>query len=193
MTTKTAARHSMDSPEWYTPAPYVEAARELMGGIDLDVASHQEANTIVQATRFYTAEDDGLVQPWEGRIFLNPPGGKTHGQSIVCAFWERVDLMYRVGSFEQLIWIGYSLEQLQTLQNTDAYWHPLDFPLCVPSHRIAFVENTAKRVQRLGAQKAAGQEPSTGKAPSHANYIAYIGERRDRFREIFSRFGRVRL
>lgn len=47
-----AARHSMDSPEWYTPSPFVEAAREVMGGIDLDPASHEEANRIIKAARY---------------------------------------------------------------------------------------------------------------------------------------------
>ena len=47
-----------------------------MGGIDLDPASCAEANKIVQAKQFYSQRDDGLKQPWFGRIWLNPPYGR---------------------------------------------------------------------------------------------------------------------
>jgi hypothetical protein len=44
-----------------------------MGGIDLDPASCDLAQRTVQAARYYTIADSGLVHEWHGRVWLNPP------------------------------------------------------------------------------------------------------------------------
>jgi hypothetical protein len=65
--------HNGGEQDWYTPAPFVEAAREVMGGIDLDPASSEVANRVVGAARYYDAGQDGLENVWHGQVWLTPP------------------------------------------------------------------------------------------------------------------------
>lgn len=71
--------------EWYTPKKYIDMAREVMGEIDLDPASNDYANKTVNATTYYTKEDDGLNKDWKGRIWLNPPYS-----SIISKFIDKI-------------------------------------------------------------------------------------------------------
>lgn len=183
-----AARHTMDSPEWYTPSCFVESARLVMGGIDLDPASHEEANRTVKAERFFTEDDNGLAYMWRGRVFLNPPGGK----GLVNAFWQKAMHEWLAGHMQQMVWIGYSLEQLQTLQQAGAPETPLSFPTCFTSKRIAFVENASKKAERHAKEIAAGKKPSDKSSPSHSNYISYVGPHVDLFVAEFGQYGQVK-
>lgn len=187
----TAARHSSDSAEWYTPSDYVEAARQVLGVIDLDPASHEEANTIVRAGRFYTAEDNGLVQPWHGRVFVNPPGGTdARGDRLVPQFWQKLVGDWITHQIDAAIWIGFSLEQLQSLQGPHIP-SPVNYPLCIPSRRIAFVENAAKQAERFARLTALGKTPSKRSSPSHAGYVCYLGPATATFVRVFRAFGAV--
>lgn len=57
--------------EWLTP-PYIMLR---LGPFDLDPCApvNRPWDT---ATRHYTVKEDGLLQPWEGRVWLNPPYGE---------------------------------------------------------------------------------------------------------------------
>lgn len=63
-----------------TPIEVVELASGLVGGaFDLDAAASAES---AKAPRYYSIEDDGLVKPWSGRVWCNPPYSD-------CAAWVR--------------------------------------------------------------------------------------------------------
>ncbi len=64
-----------ESDDWYTP-------REILDGIgetyDLYPCSPGSEHW-VPARKIYTLKDDGLMQAWEGFVFMNPPFGGRHG------------------------------------------------------------------------------------------------------------------
>ena len=60
----------ISSDDHYTPAWIFET---LGLNFDLDVASPPGGIPWIPARRYYTMEDDGLSQPWEGLIWMNPP------------------------------------------------------------------------------------------------------------------------
>ena len=116
------------SNEHYTPAEYIEAARAVMGAIDLDPASCVEANEVVRAAKFFSADDDGLRQEWRGRIWLNPPYGGGAAEFVGKLMRE-----IETGSVEQAV-------VLVNAHCTDTAWfQPLwNEILCFTDHRINF-------------------------------------------------------
>lgn len=151
------------SPEHYTPAEYIEAARMVLGGFDLDPASCDEANEIVKADKFFTAEDDGLKQQWDGRVWLNPPYGRMAG-----AFIEKLAGEVNAGRVTDAI-------TLVNAHCTDTTWFQRlwDGLLCFTDHRINF----------YGDDKRKGS--------THGSVFVYFGQRGDLFIERFSQFGPI--
>jgi hypothetical protein len=104
------AEYAGEDDEWFTPPDIIERAREALGGIDLDPATHAIAQQTIGAATFYTAADNGLARPWFGRVWLNPPFNRT----LLSLFAEKLISEYASGAVEQAI--------LLTHDYTDVEW-----------------------------------------------------------------------
>lgn len=70
MVTTPATPKDPTRDECYTPPELFET---LGLTFDLDVCAPHGGVPWIPATRHYTIDDDGLSQPWEGRVWMNPP------------------------------------------------------------------------------------------------------------------------
>jgi hypothetical protein len=67
--------HRGETDTWLTPPHILEA----LGPFGLDPCCPEGMPWRTAATH-YTPEDDGLVQPWHGLVWLNPPYGPETGK-----------------------------------------------------------------------------------------------------------------
>lgn len=169
---------SLKSNEWYTQARYVQAVKEVLGGIDLDPASCAEANETVQATNYFCKEEDGLMLPWFGRVFLNPPysaEGAARGmepgrarKAVITQWIEKLIEDYKEGHVSSAI--------LLTKADVKQKWFQLlwNYPICIVQSRILF--------NRPGLPPEKHQ---------FGTAFVYFGDNQERFLEVFSEFGPI--
>ena len=161
--------HSSESNEWYTPQQYVDAARELMGGIDLDPATSEQANATVKAKKIYTIDDDGYAQAWKGKVWLNPPYGREEGEGSNQARWTlKLIEEYKAGRVAEAV-------LLVNAAPANKWFAPLwEYLVCFTDHRIRF-------------QSPAGE----ANQPTHSNALVYLGKNKDGFIKHFAKFGAI--
>lgn len=68
------AMFSSATVEWPTPRDFFDKCAAEFGPFDLDPCATAEN---AKAARYYTKHDDGLAQSWTGRVWMNPPYGRT--------------------------------------------------------------------------------------------------------------------
>jgi hypothetical protein len=160
------------SPEHYTPLPYIELVREVLGEIDLDPASNALAQTWIRARTFYTKEDDGLVQPWCGSVYLNPPYGSPEVRLLGRTFSEKAIAEYQAGTITAAIIL---------LNRTGAQWYKH------LQEQVTAVCEVYKRIAFLSERGEVQQ------SPRYYNDFLYLGPKPATFRDVFGKIGKVQM
>ena len=81
----THAGNSSVNHAWRTPPGLLDSLYTALGApFDLDPCSptSDRRTAPVRARTYFTAADNGLALPWRGRVFVNPPYGRTLRQWV---------------------------------------------------------------------------------------------------------------
>lgn len=164
VTARPFVAHNSGENEWYTPAVYIEAAREAMGSIDTDPASCEHANKTVRAGVYYSIDDDGLAQEWRGNVWMNPP----YSGGLVAKFAEKLNEQVEAGNATSAV--------VLVNNATETQWFAA---MC--KHASAIIFPTG-RIRFLSVR---GEEGT----PLQGQAFIYAGNYPDKFLRCFARFG----
>lgn len=166
-------RSTGKSHQWYTPDYLVKSIYNVLGSIDLDPASDEEANKRIGAKRIFTVEDTGLEQDWKAEtVYLNYPGGRTNNKSNAELWFAKAEEELHKGHCKIILWAGFSIDQLAIVPGIKYY------PMCIFRRRIQWLGN--------------------GTQPTHQNYYSllfdeytYVEEYILAFEQEFKQYGSV--
>ena len=162
------------SNEWYTPSKYIEAARAVMGSIDLDPASCAIANETVKAMQYYTQKQDGLLQPFYGNVWCNPPYGKVNNKSTIGLWVKKLIREYKAGNVRQAV-------LLTTCDSDNQWFQPFwDYVICFTNHNVHFFKPINGMIRK-----------DSRSTQMFGTVFVYLGPNEAAFIEHFSPFGRI--
>lgn len=152
--------------EWYTPAHYIALARMVLGDIDLDPASTEQANKTVKACEYFDKHRNGLLQYWYGRVWLNPP----YSQPLISKFIGKLLMEWDSGRITECLALCHNYSDSIWFQDAASVANAI----CFTQGRIRFHEPNGKAAK-----------PTQGQA------FFYFGPKVEIFRDIFGRVGFV--
>lgn len=160
-----------NADDWHTPQEFSDAARQVMGSIDLDPFSSVSANQNIKAVRIFTEADNGLGKEWSSpdtrTVWMNPPYSKGASAKAVEKFLEQYD----VGAFDQAIVLMNS--------STDTNWW----------HRMVDVANAVCFTKGRISFEGAGGKKKAGNTKGQVFF--YFGRKAKTFKRVFSEHGKV--
>jgi hypothetical protein len=141
--------------------------------MDLDPASSdaQQAASPVKAARYFTIADNGLVQSWHGRVFLNPP----YARGVIDTFVTKFLAERRLGHLQQGV--------LLTNSSTETRWWHAAAQGC---DAICFVKGRVRFLKLIDGLLSPGKS-----SPSHAHSVFYFGHAAAQFASVFQSRGLI--
>jgi len=167
VTTAQLINQDSGNTEYYTPQEIVEMAREVMGSISLDPFSSDIANLSVGAEEYFDEWLDGLSQLWWGNVWMNHPFGRAMNKKAI----NKLVYEYRMGNINQACCITFN-------STSETWFRPLlQYPQC-------FIHGRTNYYLPDGTKK---------KGVTKGSVVTYLGGDVDKFAEVFSRIGTVKV
>lgn len=149
----------------YTPPELAELALRVLGGIDLNPATDNSGCSLIQSERGFTEDDDGLSQPWHGRVWLFPPHDGRRA-----AWVQKLLHEHRLGRVSGAL--------LYTALDTRSPW----FHHLAGVASICFLAGAMRAVEPSGLPMARSR---------HGAILAYLGPQPEHFRAEVADLGTV--
>ena len=153
--------------DWHTPPHIMDAAKAVLGVIDLDPASSEAANKSVGAKVFFAESDDGLSKEWRGKVWMNPP----YTDGVVGRFIGKLVESHQSGAVPEAVCI--------VNNSTETKWGQLALgaasAVCFPKGRVNYLKG--------GEFKHGGG--------LQGQMLCYFGRRAEFFEEKFKGLGVV--
>lgn len=150
---------SSESVEHYTPRYIWDRAIRCMGAIDCDPAA--DPGHGIPAAIHFTKKENGLIQPWGKRVWLNPPFGE-----LIPKYFEKLEREIETGRTTEAIILWKSATETDAWRTITRIAELIAFP----HHRIEFLGGTTKG----------------GKGSNFSPALFYIGSNPEKFIEAFS-------
>lgn len=173
--------------DWITPPQLVDFAHNVLGRIDLDPASSDQANSVVKAQRFISEADNGLGQRWSGRVWCNPPYGKIKGKSSQGVWGLKMAYEFQSGHIDAGMLLVTSKTGERWFQELwDQVENKLDGDDCSCNNRILFLSTRVKFIH------PETMRPERQPSQSHCIFLfSWNSDITDRFGRFGEKVGRV--
>jgi len=158
--------------DYFTPPIIMSAAREAMGSIDLDAASHWVANRVHKIPDYFDSNRSAMTNDWNGSgVWVNPPFGNNE------PWFQRTLHFLDMGAIQQVCFLS-PVWAFTTTISLEFMTRASGMVLLSPTPK--FWRDESKLAKGITEDKCGSNHP-------HA--IVYIGRRKEHFFRAFTELG----